>query len=91
MIRIVCRLVRFKYALIIVVVMEKHHFKILNLILLIAVIIVLLIFMQPNKEGYVIKDQNIKVIKGSQLKDFNNQVSSEIRETTPLNCDEISV
>ena len=71
--------------------MERHHFKILNLILLIGVIIALLIFIQPSKEGYVVKDPKIIIIKGSQLNEFNNQASNEIKEVAPLNCDEINV
>ena len=73
--------------------MERHHFfKILNLILFIGVVIVLLIFIQPSKEGYVIKDPDIKVIKSSQLEDFHkNGDFKELKETAVLNCDEIKV
>ncbi len=73
--------------------MERHHyFKILNLILFIGVIIALLIFMQPSKEGYVIKDPDIKVIKGSQLENFHKSGDiSELKEVTQLNCNEIIV
>lgn len=73
--------------------MEKHHYyKIFNLILFIGVIIVLLIFIQPSKEGYVIKDPDVKIVKGSELEDFHaNGDFSELKETVVLNCDEIKV
>lgn len=69
---------------------RRHIFKILNLVLFIAVVLVLLVFIEPRMEGFVIKDPDVKVIKGYQLDDFNNGDNVN-DQTASLNCDKIIV